>query len=343
MKTIRKLMPIAFWALFLWACDTIHEDPGTGGVDPYLVDVRLAVEINMNFDGEISPATYAAYSSMLEGDYDIRYIVDIYKAPDSHTADLTERVARLIHTSGEVSPQGNVTIAEHIALPASRYVMLAWIDFVKKGSDSDLYYRTQDLTAVSILTPDGSYVGYNATKDAFCGRGEIDLTPFRAERFVDYTVTCPARRPLAMYRIITTDVGKYIAAHGTLDPDNPILPASTALAYQLYFPMGYNVQFGHAGTYTVGVGYRFPIDASGREAIVASDYVLVSDDTFFFVDFEVSDTRGRHISAVNGLRINLKRNMLTTIYDEFLTKAFDNGGIGVDDRFEGDEIVVRID
>ncbi|KAA6300641.1 MAG: hypothetical protein EZS26_003202, partial [Candidatus Ordinivivax streblomastigis] len=92
-----------------------------------------------------------------------------------------------------------------------------------------------------------------------------------------------------------------------------------------------------------GIAYSYDITetAPEKEALLASDYVFVKDETFYTVNFEILSSENQHINTVNGLRINLKRNKVTTIKDEFLTKDLNDGKVGIDDRF-ADEIVIRI-
>ncbi len=344
---MERMNKILFLITFGWltvACDSIHRFPDQDSVDPYLVDVDIEIAVDMSIEQELSPQTYATYSSMLDGDYDIRDIVEIYKDAESKATDLSQRVARIVQTSDELSTDGKFKISQRVRIPVQKYKVLVWVDFVKKNGNQDLYYQTKRLTSVSILKPEGAYVGYNTTKDAFCGSSPMNLTPFEGQRFVKYKLDCPVERPFAVYQLITTDVEKYMTYYKPLSSYASIRPSTTNLRYQLYFPLGYNVQFGVPGQYAANVGYKFDITdvAPKREAILASDFVFVSEDTYFNVDFEVKNAQNEHINTIENLKINLKKNSMTVIRGEFLTKDLNNGGIGVDDEFE-EEIIVKID
>lgn len=339
---MKKALPYLFAALLLGSCGTIHEFPD-GDVNEGMMVVNLDLEIDMNYEGEITRQTYAAYAAMLEGGYDIRYTVEIYRDPGNPNAELTELAARIVRTSGTVAAGETVKITERLWVAAAKYKALVWVDFVAKGSSGDLNYDTEKLTAISIIRPGGVGRGYDMTKDAFCGSVEMDFRNFCEVHFTDYTVTCPTRRPLALYRIITTDMEEYAAAK-RMQPFSyaSVRPGTTDLRYRDFFPGGYSIQFDKPDRFRQGAGYSFDIEdpGGGKESIIASDFVLVHPEDVYAVDFDIRDAGGNLIRSVENMRLTLKRNMITIIRDKFLTTE-NSGGIGIDDEFE-DEIIIEL-
>ena len=335
-KFFRILFVLCLSALFT-GC--VHEFPDDNPVDPTLIEVDVTLSIDMEFETETILQTY---SDELDGDYDIRYIIDIYEAAQAPATRVTNRIVRIVQTENTIITRGLYHVRDTLRLPAKQYQIIAWIDFVDKGTETDKYYDTDDLQSISILLRDGQYRGYSTTRDAFTAKCEMDLTPFRGQRYVHYTAEVEAKRPFAIYRIITTDIEEYRTYHQSSYAFS--MPSWTRVAYNLFFPMGYNSFLYAPERYTPGIGYsyNFMDVVPEKEAEIASDYVFVEDDTFYLVDFSIMNLEGMHVNTVNNLRINLKRNHITIISNEFLTKDINNnGGIGISDGFS-DEIVIRI-
>ena len=323
-------------------CGCVHEFPDDNAVDPSLIDVQLSLSINMQFTA--SDTILHTYADMLGGDYDVRYIVDIYEAnPNSTTYDVNNRIRRIVKTENTIITDGIYDLGDTLRLPAKDYKIVVWIDFVDKGTNTDKYYNTADLEHISVILQNGKYQGYSTTKDAFTGSVDVDLTPYRGQRYVHYTAQADVMRPFAVYQIITTDEEQFTTYQKTISYA-PIMPAQTRELYELYFPMGYNVFSYTPENFLMGVNYNYDITdvVPGKEAILASDFVFMGNDTFYSVDFEILSADGQHINTINGLRIDLKRNHITVIRGEFLTKDLNNnGGVGINDGFT-DEIIVPI-
>jgi hypothetical protein len=318
----------------------VHEFPEDPPVNPYLVDISIDIDIDMQIS---SDTIFQTYASMLAGDYDVRYIVDIYNADESRTDGLGSRVQRIVKTESNIISNGIYHIKDTVKLTIKKYRLIAWMDFVEKGSVTDKYYNTDDLQRISILPQSGGYQGYNTTKDAFTAKTNMDLTPYSGQRFIQYQAVLSVKRPFAIYQIITTDIKEYITYHQTLSYAS-IQPSSTTLAYNLFFPLGYNAYLNAPDNLQGGVRYSYDIVEiiPEQEAVIASDFVFVEDNAFLLVDFEVFSAENAHINTIYGLRINLERNKLTIIRAEFLTKDMDDGHVGIEDGFDDDEIIVNI-
>lgn len=326
--------------LSLTACCSIHEYPEEPGVDPSLINVNLALDINMELNDE--DPIIQTYRDMLGSGFDIRYIIEIYRVSDSYAETVGSLERRIVKTE-ETIDDGLYRIDDNIELHAGVYSVMVWVDFVKKGTDTDYYYSTDNLHEIRINRIEGEYPGYDVTKDAFAAQKDMDLVPYANDRFVNYTMEIPVERPFAVYQVVTTDIDKYKANNGAVSYSS-IRPAVTEAAYGLYFPMGYNVYYGVPDAFESGVGYKFDVveTVEQQEAIIASDYVFVDDkDTFYYLNFSVMTPDGKLINTSKDIKINLERNRLTIVRGEFLTRDIDDGEIGIDPGF-GEEIVVPI-
>ncbi|MDR3286619.1 MAG: hypothetical protein LBT27_04180 [Prevotellaceae bacterium] len=339
-KYIKLLFCTIVCCLAFSRCDTVHEFPDENAYNPYLININLLIDIDMNMD---SDTIYQTYAEMLNGDYDIRYIIDIYETDPERTSSVSNRVKHIVKTEGSIINRGTYRVEEKLSLPAKDYKVIAWIDFVDKQTNSDKYYNTADLQNISIIEQaNGRTYGYNTTKDAFTGIIDMNLVEYDRQRFVHRDIVVPVKRPFAVYRIITTDIEQYITYHQPLSYSS-IMPASTLLVYNLFLPVGYNAFLHRPDNFKTGINYTYNITEliPQKEAIIASDIVFVDDDTFYSVNFEILSADNEHINTINGLNINLKRNKMTIIRGEFLTKNINDGGIGIDDGF-GEEIIINL-
>ena len=83
-------------------------------------------------------------------------------------------------------------------------------------------------------------------------------------------------------------------------------------------------------------------ELGATSAVLAFDYVFIcTESTVVYADIEAYDAAGGLISRNTGIRVPLERGKLTTVEGAFLTQSYDNGDIGIDDRFDG-EIVVTL-
>ena len=338
MKTDKPFRLFFVCCLSALLAGCIHEFPDDNPVDPSLIEVDVTLSIDMLFESDTIIQTYA---TMLEGDYDIRYIIEIHEAGQNPANRINSRIQRIVKTESEILNRGIYELKDTLKLPAKKYEIITWIDFVEAGTVTDKYYNTADLQQVSIIDQSGQYRGYSTTKDAFTAKLEMDLTPYAGQRYVHYTAQVEVKRPFAVYQIITTDLEEYTTYHQTSYASYQ--PSYTKVLYNLFFPMGYNVFDYAPDNFRTGINYSYPITdvVPGKEAIIASDYVFVENNVFYMIDFEILTSENKHINTVRNLRINLKRNHITVIRGEFLTKDVDNTGIGIDDRFS-DEIIVEI-
>jgi hypothetical protein len=323
----------------------VHEYSDDNPVDPTMIDLRVALAINIDFEIETGVEQFVqAYESLFADGYRVRYIVDLYETPASVEAPLSQRICRLTATDNAMPPDGTYRFSETVQLHSRHYTALVWIDFVSEESAGDLYYLTDNLQAIT-LAGNRPYRGYHMSKDAFAASLPIDLSPYRNAQDIDHEVTVQAKRPFALYQIVTTDVAEYRAAHSSV-PYEDIRPATTGLLYELWFPMGYNTYRSVPDNFDPsGIHYDHEIDeteAQGTEAVIASDFVFMNNnDAFYFVDFDISTPTGALISRHTHIRVNLHRNRRTVIRGEFLTSGSGSDGVGIDFNF-GEEIVIHI-
>ena len=349
MKTYKLFLLIFLLCLSVLfpGCDLIHEFPDDNSVDPSLVDIDIVLSVDIKFPVDTIPLewkTYASAAATDDGEHHFRYIVDIYEADRVGSAGLTNRIKRIVQTTS-TRPDGLYKLNDTLKLPAKKYILIAWIDFVEAGSKVDKYHNTEDLQKVSIINPTGQYQGYSTTRDAWTAKEIMDLTPYRGQRYYHHTAEMKAKRPYAIYQIITTDIEEYNTYHQT--SYSSVQPEQTKVRYSLWHPMSFNAYLNSPLDFRANISYTHNNwDAvPGKERVIASDYIFVNgneDNYASDINFDILTPAGKIINKIN-LKIDLlKQNHLTIIKGEFLTKNLnDNGEIGVNDRFD-DEIVIQL-
>ena len=150
-------------------------------------------------------------------------------------------------------------------------------------------------------------------------------------------------RPLARYRLVSTDAAAYrnLIAHGEDLP--PIEDLRVGVTYEGFFPTGFNVAAGASNdALNTGVGYAsVPVAAEGDEWQVGADFVLTNGgESSVTVTVRMTDARtGEAVAIVEHVRIPYRRGHLTTVTGHFLTAGKTTGGVEVDTEWDG-EIVI---
>lgn len=319
----------------LSSCDTILEYPEGDGVDPTLIQTELVLNVDFTL---ISDPLIRSYAESRGGDYDVRYQIALYAASGEHAGELA---ARKVWTDNVIA-DGETTVRVDVDLNAEKYDIYAWIDYVPSGTMADHHYITADLRRVSLADPN---VAGHDSRDAFSGKASVDLTPYRDRRFASVTVPLDMERPFGKFKILTTDVRKFLETYKPLGTYTDIVPSQTICRYTCYFPTSYNqdTRLAHVEDFRLGVSHQAEVtEQEGNTAVLSYNYVLVcNDNTTVTAEVEVWNKDGEHLITARNIKIPIQRNHLTIVSGEFLTKDFGTGGNGIDDAFD-DEIVIVI-
>lgn len=299
--------------------------------------IRTRVELNVDFS-PISDPIYCTYAEARSGDYDVRYQIEIYATSG---VDAGKMVERKVWTSDVIS-EGATSVTTDVGLHTEKYDIYAWIDFVPKGTSEDHHYITSDLRKVTIADPNVCGID---SRDAFSGKTSADLTPYRDETVVDITIPVDMERPFGKFKIITTDVRRFLDTYKPQETYTDIVPVRTLCRYTCYFPTPYNLDTRLADVNSFKLDVEHPAEVTEEEdnsAVLTYNYVLVcNDNTTVSAEVEVWNKDGERLVTTRNIKIPIQRNKLTIVSGEFLTKDLGSGGIGVDDSFD-DEFVIII-
>lgn len=249
-----------------------------------------------------------------------RGVADIYLKGSSKR--LTTQRAMLIPTDAEGIYRFD------LSLENGEYDINLWADYAT-DANTDYHYITNDLNLVKIL-PRESYIANTDTRDAFSQHIVLDITDGTG------TETVTMYRPLAKYRLVTTDVAKY----NELRPKQgwaPLEDLNIEIVYEGFWPNAYSVPNACPAGAEVGYSYVSAWSEPGKmEATVGKDYVFVNGtESFVKVSITFRDNDGKIISSIRNLQIDYRIGYLTTVRGNFLT-ASTGGGIQIDTEWSGE-------
>lgn len=301
---------------------------GTGGID--LSTVRLLLTVpGKEMPPYSSKGRTRATSE--EDTYRLRCVAEVYRQGTS------TRVHRHVQLC---TPQADGTYPAELLLQPGDYDIRLWADWVTDGTTNDKYYDASDLTQVNILTTDYVANGQTDEKDAYYATPSASVTNETTDVNVDLI------RPFARYRLVATDVEAYenLRAGGENLP--PIEDLRVCVAYENFFPTGFNVEHGWPTDSQTGVAYSsHPVVADGYSADearqVGADFILTgTDDGNASITVTMTDSRtGEVVSRLTGIPFPYRRGYLTTVTGTFLTAGLTPGGVHLDTSWENENIV----
>lgn len=259
--------------------------------------------------------------------YNLRGVAEFYQKGRAEPAYHIPVVLAPTETEGKYILTAEVLDGE--------YDWTLWVDYTENGSTTDLWYDTKSLQAVKLIATDKTYASGSDTREAFCHTGNIDVTG--GEMSIDIAV----QRPQAKYVLIADDVQRYRELLA-VNPEKyvPLDELNITMLYESYLPDGFNAQSNKPNNSQQGykcAQTALPaIGETDTEVKVGSDHVFVNgSESSVTVTVLVSDNTGRTISRVQGVVVQYKRNMLTTVRGDFLTAGVVNPGINIDTDWDG--------
>lgn len=225
-------------------------------------------------------------------------------------------------------PQPDGTYLVELEATEGNYDLRLWTDYAPAGAPlADTYYHTESLQAVTINTD--PYTANTDTKDAAYHSEENITLPEEGK-----TVDVRMERPLAKYRIIANDAETYRKLTAK-NPEKypPMEDLTVKVQYEDFFPSEFNTWNSKVTDATTGIGFSVRLTGSDTEADelpVAADWIMASGESAVTVSLTVSDSSGRQICRVSGVRIAYKQGCMTTIRGKFLTAGINTGGISID-------------
>lgn len=339
MISMKQKYHISLIALVLAIAFTgcVHDYPDGEGIDPTLVEVNTEVTLDLALV-PLQTVTNKARSGTTEAadGYRRRFIVEAWREG--------KPIARQVTVMEQAEEDGTgITLPIRLKLHAVEYTLAVWTDYVTAGTDTDLYYNTENLQQIVCTTP---YIGSTSNRDCLYGTTTLDLRQYRDEWNAKVQVKVDMVRPLAQYRIIATDVQEFLKKTQRKrngESGNNIY--TLTFSYGFYFPLGFNISTGRPMNSVQGVKFSASLaipDDGTEECELGSDFIFVNGtESFVPLDIELADADGKVVSRTRGLEVPYRRGHLTTIRGNFLTNEM-QGGIDIDTGYD-DEIDVDLD
>ncbi len=322
-----RFLVLAAMVLGLASCQTDPQDLDvtSGGEQAVTINVALPEEVTRAAGSD--SALGGIGNVDLSKDYDIRYILEVYDENGVLAKD------RMVQTSDATSANFDLRL-----VPGRAYNFVVWADFVKQGTETDLYYNTNlnngGLRKVEVI--DDKWDAIIEARDAYTD--VFTVHNFSSTSTINMTLT----RPFAKLRVVTDDIDEMIS----------IRPAEVKVKYfntKFYTTFDafaetasgaredkeltvtlLDAQKNGVDTYTGG------LDAQEGVQTLFADYFFGAEDDRVMFNLDVKDNGGRDLPRVTfNTNIPVKRNNLTTVYGPILTDAnnvsvtinpaFDNG------------------
>lgn len=325
---------IIFVVLLVSSCDTVLQYPDE--TEEVHATIKTRIVLNVDFS-PVSDPVAVKFSRAIVSGFDVRYQVAVYEIDGSGD----RRLAIKKIWTDDIIADGPFCAATEVDLEAKQYEVYAWIDFVPAGTDNDYHYITTDPRKIAISDPN---IHATDSRDAFAGKTHADLRSCENTDGQYVTIAVDMERPFGKFIIVATDAEEFKSnSKITGNYVNPSA-ARTLCRYTSYFPTSYNLdtRFAHPEDFKLKVSHLS--DTEGKEngdIVLTGNYVFVcNSQTTVTADIEITGSDGKTVSTVRNITIPIERNRLTIISGKFLTGSFSSGGMGIDDNFEGEIVIV---
>lgn len=347
-------------------CETIHEYPEEGNANVTLtLNVRnLAPEIYTVVDYTVNytdPDVYrieewerlqlesrAFNAPQFEHFYleqkkidntkwDLRLVWEIYYGTNEQVrrneAVLIERKIQRLDSSVEM-PSHDV----EINLPSGQYTLLAWADYVPKGSVDDYFYDTSDMCAITSDITLRQTCSNNDNRDCFARCYEFFITDVKylgESRRYETTLT----RPQGRYVVLASDYDDYLSLSST-----PVENNTVECFYPTFLNVGYSISEARPNLSTENIGYdytpaRYIFDEDEMVSL-ADDYSFVNgSESHLILNLAVYHSSGRQISFNKNIDIPIYPDKLTIVLGKFLANSGNEGGLSISDQFENETVI----
>lgn len=345
---MKQKYTIGFIALVLTIAlvGCVHDYPGMTedgeeGVDPTLVEVNTEVTLDL----ELVPLEIITQKNVRSGttkaatgeqtDYRRRFIIEAWRDGKPESRQVT-----VVDDAEEEDGNGKITLPIRLKLHAVEYTLAVWTDYVAAGTDTDLYYNTEDLQYVACTAP---YTGSTPYRDCLYGTTALDLRQYREEWNAKVQVKVDMERPLAKYELIATDVTEFLEKTAQQRAQGESY--TVTFSYSFYIPAVFDVLAGKPCESWPEISFTLPLvlpEEGETLHTVGTDFIFANGgEASVLLTMEIRDSRGNLVSRVSGIDVPYRRGHLTTLKGAFLTSEM-KGGVEIDTEWDG-EVEIDMD
>lgn len=319
----------------------VHDYPsmtedGEEGIDPTLVEVNTEVTLDLELVPLeiITQKNVRSRTTKADDGYRRRFIIEAWRE-----GKLTARQVTVMDNAEEDGDE-KITLPIHLKLHALDYTLAIWSDYVKAGTDTDLYYDTDNLQQVACTDP---YTGSTPYRDCLYGTAALDLRQYRDEWNAKVQVKVDMVRPLAKYELIATDIAEFLGRTAQQRAQGESY--TVTFSYSFYIPAVFDVLAGKPCESWPEISFTLPLalpEEGETLHTVGSDFIFANGgEASVLLTMEIRDSRGNRMSRVSGIDVPYRRGHLTTLKGAFLTSEM-KGGVEIDTEWDG-EVEIDID
>lgn len=318
---LHRMFCLILLPLVTTACFYEHPGPGEDGewgVDPTEVNVNLNLALDLKMT-EVS-GTRAEESASA---YRHRIIVDAYLN--------SKLAARQILYKDITEGAEETSVYANLKLHARDYQLVVWADYVKAGSEEDLYYNTTTLVPAINKSP---YVGNAFYKDVLYGNRTLKLSRYRNEWNKQENVKMDLKRPIARYELVANDVARFLKK--ITDGEIKGKKFTVTVRYTDFFYTGFNAldEIVKNALKYVSYSSTIPVPEAGTEELgIAFDHVFVADEGIP-ISVEVTDEDDA-LLARTYLMLRCKAGESQILRSNFLTADPSGGGVDIETEYDG--------
>lgn len=303
-------------SLSLVSCSGSSDEPEGYGSAPVVVSIQLDTAMVAYQEMDVdSRATDAC---------DLRCQVVAYPVNSSGSLDALP-VAQSTVIFNSKGQQGEC----RMVLPSGNYRLLAWADYVDRGSLVDKYYVTSNLGDITFKD---RYVGNTDNRNAYMGGVDVNFQVRQGDTATVIRPTLSLRSVMGKVKFISTDYNAFLEKQQNV---------RILVAYTGFLPSHFSVPRGVPFDASTGINFISSIsdiDTSGDgQATLGFDYVMVNgEESSVTMALGLYDDDGKLVGQTTNINVPIKRGGLTVVKGHFLTMSSGGGGIGIDPSFEGD-------
>lgn len=340
---MKQKYTIGFIALVLTIAlaGCVHDYPGMTedgeeGVDPTLVEVNTEVTLDLELVPlEIITNTARSGTTKAASDYRRRFIIEAWRDGKPESRQVT-----VVDDAEEEDGDGKITLPIRLKLHAVEYTLAVWTDYVADGTDTDLYYNTEDLQYVTCTEP---YTGSTPYRDCLYGTTTLDLRQYRDDWNAKVQIKVDMVRPLAKYELIATDVAEFLERTAQQRAQGESY--TVTFSYSFYIPAVFDVLAGKPCESWPEISFTLPLalpEEGETLHTVGTDFIFANGgEASVLLTMEIRDSRGNRVSRVSGIDVPYRRGHLTTLKGAFLTSEM-KGGVEIDTEWDG-EVEIDMD
>ena len=293
---MKKLLYLIFLLPGLWAC-----------CNKQSLDTEAEVVFNLSYNRKLSAHQEVNVNTKATANYDVRHIVNVYRADASGTIQNPDGPD---YSFSWVGDENSYTAS----LPQGQYRVLVWSDYQPSGGPA--LWNASDFANISMSGP---HTGSDEYVRVY--KGDV---PLNVSDSGNRALTIPMDSPMGKFMLYSTESPK---------PDASGMKAR--ITYTQFMPTSFGMMLDKPADSQSGVQFTSAIqDTPEGTLLLAYDYVLTNGtESSIPVKLEILDKSNQVCSSYN-FNIPLMRGKLTTVRGEFFSGT-SSGSVHVDPEFEG--------